>query len=480
MQIAPTTSYIRYYAVHRPEATAILCDGEEISYQQFDRDIRKMVSGLRDLGLDKGASIGVQHPRIYLHFLILLAAEYLEILSFSYRFVNLEELEPFLETLDLVLYSEAHKPENVKKRHCLSQGWVESVLAKDPGPDLPAVFAAPQTPARILNSSGTTGTPKLMTLTRQNHEAWVRQYEFRTNFGYQSRYLATVGFWVQSFFAYATACVRKGGVCVCDLNETIAEALAKYSITHFTCVPHTLIQVLERLPGTYRKSTDLTIFTIGAPVSDAVRDRVRRVLARDIVESYGTSEVAAICTMRSDGIGTILPGVRVQVVDDQDKPVMYAPGRIRVMTEAGVNRYLNDPEASGRMFRDGWFYPGDVAEMIDANTIKLVGRVDELLNFRGVKIAPQILEEKLVRALPVNDVCLAALPDEEGVSQLWVIVEPLQEGSQEALEGIIRSILPPIVSGFVVATVDAIPRTSMGKIQRKKLKRALIDARPGK
>jgi len=476
--LAATTSYLRYYAVHRPTATAVVSNGQEISYQQFDSDLRKMVSGLRDLGLDKGASIGVQHPRFYLHFLILLAAEYLDILSFSYRYGDLEGLETFLSTLDLVLYADGHKPQNAKRVHCLSPEWAESVLAKDSAPALEATYAAPQTPARILHSSGTTGIPKLMTLTRQNHEAWVRQYEFRTNFGYQSRYLATMGFWVQAFYAYATACVRKGGVCVCDLNEPIAQALSKYSITHFTCVPHTLVQVLDGLPETYSKSTDLTIFTIGAAVSETIRDRVRRLLARDIVESYGTSEVAAICTMRSDGTGTILPGVRVEVVDDQDKPVKYAPGRIRVMTEASVNGYLNDPEASRRMFRDGWFYPGDVAEMIDANTIKLVGRIDDLLNIRGVKIAPQTLEENLVRALPVNDVCLATLQDENGVNQLWVIVEPPQEGNQEVLEGIIRSVLPPIVGDFTLASVDAIPRTGTGKIQRKELQRALTDGRP--
>ena len=158
---------------------------------------------------------------------------------------------------------------------------------------------------------------------------------------------------------------------------------------------------------------------------------------------------------------------------------MHAPGRIRVETDASVNRYLNDPEASRRMFRDGWFYPGDVAEMIDANTIKLVGRVDELLNIRGVKIAPQYLEENLVRALPVNDVCLTTLQDEKGVSRLWVIVEPLQEGNLEILRGIINSVLPPIVGGFVLTSVDAIPRTVTGKIQRKELKRVLIDGRPG-
>ena len=81
--------------------------------------------------------------------------------------------------------------------------------------------------------------------------------------------------------------------------------------------------------------------------------------------------------------------------------------------------------------------------------------------------------------LSPNDVCLATLLDEKGVSQLWVIVEPLQEGNQEILEGIIRSILPPIVNDFVLASVDSIPRTGTGKIQRKELKRVLIDGRPG-
>jgi len=59
-------------------------------------------------------------------------------------------------------------------------------------------------------------------------------------------------------------------------------------------------------------------------------------------------------------------------------------------------------------------------------------------------------------------------------------VEPLQEGNQEILKGIINSVLPPIVGGFVLTSVDVIPRTVTGKIQRKELKRALIDSRLGK
>jgi acyl-coenzyme A synthetase/AMP-(fatty) acid ligase len=132
------------------------------------------------------------------------------------------------------------------------------------------------------------------------------------------------------------------------------------------------------------------------------------------------------------------------------------------------------------MFRDGWFYPGDVAEMIDNNTIKLVGRVDDLLNIRGVKIAPQFLEEDLARALPVNDVCLTTLFDEKGVNQLWVVVAPLQEGNREQFERIVRSVLPSIVGDFVLASVTAIPRTGTGKIQRKALQQTLIDGRRDK
>ena len=92
----------------------------------------------------------------------------------------------------------------------------------------------------------------------------------------------------------------------------------------------------------------------------------------------------------------LVPGRVVEIVDESDRPVPTGEiGRVRVGTEGGPTGYLNDEAATRAFFKDGFFYPGDLAVMRSDGRMALQGRVTDIINVRGDKISPAPIEDRL-------------------------------------------------------------------------------------
>jgi acyl-CoA synthetase (AMP-forming)/AMP-acid ligase II len=175
--------------------------------------------------------------------------------------------------------------------------------------------------------------------------------------------------------------------------------------------------------------------------------------------------------------GTLWPGVTVEIVDEQGIPSPYGqPGAIRIATDSMVDGYLDDPETTARMFRDGWFYPGDVGILRGARRLQVLGRADELLNVGGEKISPANVEELIMAEAGIDDVGVCTIPDAEGVEQLCVAVSGELARDPQALERVGRLVGHAGLGNLFVVGVPQIPRTSTGKIQRALLKNAALGA----
>jgi len=474
-------TYIGYHAAQRPDDTAVLINGQAITYGAFYRDIARMVAALREFELGPGHTVGIEHRNLYLHWLLLMALEALGVLTLSFDQGEIPFIEETLVDMDLILCTPEQQLPDCKRVHALEQSWFDGVMTREPESPLQIAPISADMPLRIVKSSGTTGSLKQMVHSGQVFNFVLEQVQFRIGFTRGSRYILVGGFNIQAYQYHASACIRMGGICVIGDPENFAQSLSKSAITHATFLPHTLIDVLDRLPENYVKAPDLTIITIGAPVSVAVRDRVKRELANDLMETYATNETATICVINDNREGTVVPGVQAEVVDDDGNPVFGVPGLVRIKSRGCVTGYLNDAEATKRMFRDGWFYPGDVAIMKNPNSLTLIGRADDLLNVRGFKFAPQELEEQLLNTLPVNDLCLTVIADGDGIDQVFIVVVNKKSEFDDGTTKKIMSFLPDYFGDVIVVSVTKIPRTATGKIQRQLLKQTLqqqINARP--
>jgi acyl-coenzyme A synthetase/AMP-(fatty) acid ligase len=472
-------THIADHTANRPNDIAVVVNGNEISYWAFYRDIGCVVTALRKLGLKPGQIAGVEHPHLYLHWLAVLALETLGVTSFSYGKSDIATLREELCNADFLLCTPEGVPDGPPPHQLLDQSWIEHVRRELPENPIQTFRLAPDTPLRITRSSGTTGSLKRMFHTARIREFWIHSYLVCAGVTRRSRCLMGVGFTIEAMHYYATACIRMGGTCIIEGRTDMATVLAKQDISHVSLPTYILKQLLDGLPVGYEKPPKLSIYLISAAVPQEMRTRIQQKLADKILESYGTSESGGICDMDGTGIGTLRPGVLVDVIDEHDNPVTGEIGRIRVKSNGVVSGYIGDPDSTARMFADEWFYPGDLAIKKDEQTLQLIGRADDLFNIGGVKFAPGPLEERLRQSVTVEDLCLAELHDRAGLSRLCVVIVPSNESNTEDLQSKLSPLLPTNLGTIELVMANHIPRTEMGKAKRNELVQALQNRAAG-
>ncbi|WP_161973830.1 class I adenylate-forming enzyme family protein [Hwanghaeella grinnelliae] len=474
-----TVSYIGYHAATAPGHPAIIEGGRGVSYRDFYRDIGKMAGALADFGIGPGDMVAIEITGFYRHWVMLLACEVLGAGTLSFNQSEVDALGRHFRLMDRVICSSAlnseafeaaNEPgytEQAPKVHVTDQEWLSAVAQRAVVDISPSVRLGADAPARIVKSYGTMGMLQLMVHTGRVHDFWLRQFRFRTTMDRNARYLLTAGFGIQAFHVHATSCIRMGGTCVCGNPNELAQDIGRYGITHATFMPNQLEQLLAAQGEEHLKPRLRQVFTIGAPAAKQVRARARQILVDEISESYGTNEAGGICSMDDDGVGAAFPGVEVEAVGADGNACFGSQGQIRVKSAGVVDGYLGDPETTARMFRDGWFYPGDIGVLYDRHRLTLAGRIEDFLEIDGTKYSLNVLEKALIDALPAKDICLLAGGGPDVALTLLVLTESPEDTARIRQEA--QSLLPPGVDRITVIEARKIPRGTDGTVQRAKL-----------
>ncbi len=480
-----TADYVAFHASQRPDAVAILDRGREISYARLSRDIDAFTRAVREFGLSRGSLVAIAWGDAYVHWLLLLAFERLGIATASYLSGEGSKLDPLIASADLVISGQPGEALTGKRHHVISETWLRGIFEGAGAGAIAPVPKQPNDPLRILRTSGTTGSQKRLLLTRRMLEAWIDRWIWSLEITRASRYLLNAPFTITGLQTLAAAVVRSGGTVVIDNMDTSASmgaALAQHAITHVVFAPIVLQGILDALPADFVKPASLTIATIGAPTAAPLREKALARLASEVVVYYGSNEIPFIAETRasgSEGPGSVFPWVRAEVVDDNGAPLPPgAVGRIRLQADAMATGYIADPQATAVMFRDGWFYPGDMGILQGPRRLQIVGRVDDLLNIGGQKLWPSDLEAMVLRHATVTDVGVCSFPNANGVQEIYVMVAGAQGGDQELLGQVRQAFAAGRLGGFFIVRVDRIPRNANGKIERQRLKELLVEQMP--
>ena len=480
---AMTADYIAYHAAERPHAVALVNRGRAITYAQFDSDLRKFTRAVRDLDLPRGSSAAVGHDDDYTHWLLLLALERAGVVTGSLVDLDNRAGATLRSAVDCVLAPPQFPTGGARRHIAITAEWSGRALASDDAAEQSPVSPTSEDPVRVLQSSGTTGAPKRIILLRRMFEARVRQFMAQFEFTSRSRYLLATGFNVWHVYGVATACLRAGGTVVADLVSgklDVARSVWSHGITHVSLFPIQLKQVLDGLPPDFVKPPDLTIHAFGAAIGETLRDLALERLAVEVFRNYGCNEAAAAFASRAprkDGFASVWPDTAVEIVDEHDRPVPAGTvGDIRLRTPCMVEGYPDDPEATRRHFRDGWFYPQDMGVMNERHQLKVVGRRDEMLNIGGQKVAPSDLEDQVARLASVADVGVCGFPNALGVEEVYFAVAFAEGDMAEILRRITAAFRGFALGKFYVVRLPRIPRNANGKIERDELKHAVATA----
>jgi acyl-coenzyme A synthetase/AMP-(fatty) acid ligase len=220
-----------------------------------------------------------------------------------------------------------------------------------------------------------------------------------------------------------------------------------------------------------------------APITTAQRLETRRVLASDFREQFGTNETGVLALSLPGGqdakpgsVGRLLDEVEAKVVDEDGKAL--APGRagqIAFRLPAMLKSYWNDPTTTARAFRDGWFYPGDIAVIDEDRYVFFKGRADDVINNAGVKIYPVECEQLLQSYPPIIEAAAFPLPHKvagEVVGACFVA-----DGRVELpkLRDFCLARAAAYKLPFYIHQIDKMPRNAMGKIDKRRLRDSVIE-----
>jgi acyl-coenzyme A synthetase/AMP-(fatty) acid ligase len=177
-----------------------------------------------------------------------------------------------------------------------------------------------------------------------------------------------------------------------------------------------------------------------------------------------------------EAIGRVVQGVEVRVSDPsgQELPAGQA-GLVGFRSENFPALYVGDPEATERSFRDGWFYPGDLAAIDAAGYFHFKGRADDVINSKGVKFYPIEVEKALLAHACVAEAAVFGWPHPDSGEVAVAFVTRSGPVSASELVQFCRQRLAAHKIPHSVAVVEQMPKTPTGKIMKRALKEKFRD-----
>jgi acyl-CoA synthetase (AMP-forming)/AMP-acid ligase II len=281
--------------------------------------------------------------------------------------------------------------------------------------------------------------------------------------------------WTSNNYFYQS-CIWDAGATV--VISDILDALRYLRVTHLRVVPATLVNILSAPPDALQRNDALRVFVGGAPLSKQLAKQAKQRLTRHIFTQIGSTEASPITLTPVEGPDDLrwhrlIPEREVQILDEYDRVLPAGQvGRVRIRLQDGAPEYLDDPEANRIFFRSGYFYPGDLGVIGPDGRFALRGRVAEIINVQGMKLASGPIEEMLRDRFNVSGVCVFSGPDATGDEIVYVVIESRKLIKPADVETTLRTIPAPKFA-VQLYQVEALPRNHMGKIQYSVVKKRL-------
>lgn len=446
-------------ARQNPDLLAIVTDTTMVSYDDLEKLVRSFAACLAQRGVKPGSVVAIDSEDILLVAATLLATAVLGASWVAQRHTPV--LSDILTPTHFFRGSDATTADD-KGTEVIDASWgaAQPIATFDP--------TLPDAPFLYVNTSGTTGSPKVLYLTQRlmclradavADDFVARQTVFCALFSpiafpYISRFLpaltrgATVvhsreiGLWFAAGVNHLYGSVTQ-----------VAQMLGQISLP-------------RKLP---------MIHVSGSRLSDGL---ARHLLENFeiVVDLYASTETNRsfknIKYLDDNGLvqtrGERLDSI-VQIVDEQGQPLPDGDiGLIRVQNGYLAPGYLNAPQAVS--FRDGWFYSGDFGHFTAQGALQVVGRTGDVLNIGGVKINALAIDDILRGIDGIADAMCFDVPSQDGPNRLMAFIVPAPGVQMQDLAARVSALgaakLPGVQIPKRLIEIDKVPRAHDGGARR--------------
>ena len=261
--------------------------------------------------------------------------------------------------------------------------------------------------------------------------------------------------------------------------SNLQKAFEKYTVTWFTGI-NTLYAALLAEPWFEKKFFENMRFSGsgGAAQTTGVAAKWLEKTGVDINQGYGMTEVSGILTLnphsdnRFGKVGIPVPGAEVRIVDDAGNDVPSGePGEVIARTPSLMKGYLNNPEATADVMKNGWYHSGDIGVMDEDGFIEIVDRKKDMILVSGFNVSPNEIEDVISKLPGVVQVGVIGIEDEKmGEAPAAFIVRSDDSLTEEAVLSACKANLTNYKTPRKVTFVDEVPVTLSGKVLRRELR----------
>ena len=337
-------------------------------------------------------------------------------------------------------------------------------------------------PAILGYTSGTTGAPKGAVLTHSNlvagAEALRRAWSWSEN---DRLVLALPLFHMHGLGVGLHGTLHSGASAVLQPSfdpETVLDAIRDHEATLFFGVP-TMYHRLARSERAPELGALRLAVSGSAPLPAGLHRRLETLTGLRVLERYGMTETVMLVSNPLDGdrrpgsVGFPLPGVELRIQRSGESPGCGpevpdgSPGEIWVRGPNVFSGYWRRPGTGPGA--GGWFGTGDIGRRDADGYLHLEGRTGELIITGGYNVYPREVEEQLADHPGLADVAVTGRPDEERgeIVTAFVVPAPGREAPSVAeLRAHVAQRLAPYKQPRAVVPLEAIPRNTLGKVQR--------------
>jgi acyl-CoA synthetase (AMP-forming)/AMP-acid ligase II len=335
--------------------------------------------------------------------------------------------------------------------------------------------------ALLLHTSGTTSRPKQVPLLHRNLMASARAIAAHYELGPEDTAFAAMPlFHVHGLVASVLAQLLGGGCVVAPVRLSASRFWTELStggVSWFSGSPTVLTMLLDRRTEGAGAPSLRFVRSCSAALSTTLAARLESALEVPALQAYGMTEAShqiasnplppAPHDPASVGPAT---GTRIAIVDGDgnDRPPGEA-GEVLISGPGVMGGYLNSPQANAEAFVGERLRTGDLGSIDERGYVRLVGRLKELINRGGEKISPFEVEEVLRQHPAVGDVACFAIPDPKYGEAVAAAVILAGDADTRELRDFCRERLAAFKVPRELRTIDALPKTATGKVQRARL-----------
>ena len=523
---------VRATAGDRPNEIALMFKGARISYRELDTISDSFGRGLRAIGVAAGDRLALLMPNspqaivaqlggwkagaivapmnpLYTETeleralkecgaqaVVTLSPFYGKVLTLrtrtDLRHVVVSNIKEFLPPAARILFS-LFKEAKGGHRVELADGdrWLPDVIRLGERDAARLLLPAPDDPALLLFTGGTTGIPKaalgthraIVQSAMQTH-AWFRtvldEWHDRVLLAMPLFHVyGNIGIFASSVVGHLPLVLVPNPRDLTDLVHTIE----KSRVAFFPAVP-TLLNALLEHPRVKAGRADFSSLKLcisgAAPLLPESRRRFEALTHGRIVDAYSITEamnaaiIAPVSSQpRPGAIGVPLPDVELRIIalDGAGDVRRGEDGEILLRAPQLMVGYWGHPEETAKAIVDGWLHTGDIGHLDDDGFVHITDRKKDMIKTGGFAVWPREVEEVLAAHPAVAEVGVVGVPDQHRGEAViaWIALRRGASASAEELQSWCRERLAPYKVPRRIELRDALPKSDVGKVLRRSL-----------